>query len=146
MLKKLNFVSRQIMFDPIVLTGFGFPLWHMKWTALKTRKKGLPYLWGCSYSQCLLFQTQILYLCMQNTDSHVGASQKWYSIGSKNWYNRFFGNIWDIIPLHNAQHKWHTLHKVIDFVQKDNRLFSKKSRVVWKCNSDALLQPWKTNS
>ena len=114
----LNFTFLQNIVHPIVLTGFGFPLWHMKWTALKTRKKGLPYLWGCSYSQCLLFQTQILYLCMQNTDSHVGASQKWYSIGSKNWYNRFFGNIWDIIPLHNAQHKWHTLHKFWWFCSK----------------------------
>ena len=70
-LENLNFTFLQNIFYPIVLTGFGFPLWHMKWTALKTRKKGLPYLWGCSYSQCLLFQTQILYLCMQNTDSHI---------------------------------------------------------------------------
>ena len=55
-LENLNFTFLQNIFHPIVLTGFGFPFWHMKLTALKTRK-GLPYLWGCSYSQCLLFQT-----------------------------------------------------------------------------------------
>ena len=64
-LENLNFTFLQNIFHQIVLTGFGFPFWHMKWTTLKTRK-GLPYLFWTKFTKIVQCVSLMLSIVQRN--------------------------------------------------------------------------------